>query len=91
MPDSSPAHPLPNGEHWRKPDLSPREVEVMLAWLLTDSKAEVCSRLYLAPGTVNTHLSRIRAKYAAVGRAAPTKAMLLARALQDGLITLDEI
>jgi hypothetical protein len=34
---------------------------------------------------------RIRAKYAGVGRAAPTKAMLLARALQDGLITLDEI
>lgn len=91
MADSSHAHPLPNGEQWRKPDLSQREIEVMLAWLLTDSKSDVCRQLFIAAGTVNTHLSRIRAKYAAVGRAAPTKAMLLARALQDGLITLDEI
>lgn len=82
---------LSSGGQWQKPELSQREVEVMLAWLLTDSKAEVCTRLYIAAGTVNTHLSRIRAKYASVGRAAPTKAMLLARALQDGLITLDEI
>ena len=72
-------------------EFSQREVEVMLAWLLTDSKAEVCTELYIAAGTVNTHLSRIRAKYAGVGRAAPTKAMLVARALQDGLIALDEI
>ena len=28
---------------WHKPELSQREVEVMLAWLLTDFKAEVCS------------------------------------------------
>ena len=41
-------------------------------------------------GTLNTHLQRIRLKYAAAGRDASTKASLLARALQDGLTTLDE-
>ncbi|MFC6010788.1 LuxR C-terminal-related transcriptional regulator [Nocardia lasii] len=73
------------------PGLSPRELEVMLAWILSDSKHEVCQALYLAPGTVNTHLTRIRQKYCRVGRPAPTKAALLARALQDGHLQLDEI
>jgi hypothetical protein len=36
-------------------------------------------------------LSRIRAKYSAVGRTAPTKAALLARALQDGFIDIDDL
>ncbi|MGC4989842.1 helix-turn-helix transcriptional regulator [Nocardia salmonicida] len=76
---------------WPVPGLSPRELEVMLAWILSDSKSEVCQTLYLAPGTVNTHLTRIREKYGRVGRPAPTKAALLARALQDGHLRLDEI
>jgi hypothetical protein len=42
-------------------------------------------------GTVNTHLGRTRTKYAAVGRTATTKSALLARALQDGIIDLDEL
>jgi hypothetical protein len=40
---------------------------------------------------VNTYLTRVRAKYASAGRAAPTKASLVARALQDGLVTIDEL
>ncbi|MGW5924184.1 helix-turn-helix transcriptional regulator [Nocardia fluminea] len=76
---------------WAVPGLSPRELEVMLAWILSDSKSEVCQSLYLAPGTVNTHLTRIREKYGKVGRPAPTKAALLARALQDGHLQLDQI
>ncbi|WP_431972352.1 LuxR C-terminal-related transcriptional regulator [Nocardia sp. bgisy134] len=75
----------------RRPALSGREIEVLLAWLASDSKVEVGQRLYISPGTVNTHLSRIRDKYAAVGRPAPTKAALVVRALQDALIGIDDL
>ncbi|WP_280439551.1 response regulator transcription factor [Nocardia cyriacigeorgica] len=74
-----------------RPALSPREREVLIAWFQTESQALVAKRLYLAPGTVKTHLERIRTKYAAAGRTAPTKAALVARAIQDGLITADEL
>ncbi|TSD44755.1 LuxR family transcriptional regulator [Rhodococcus sp. KBS0724] len=73
------------------PGLSTREKEVLLAWIQCDSKSVVSQRLYIAPGTVNTHLTRIRGKYDEAGRTAPTKAALLARALQDGLIGIDEL
>ncbi len=74
-----------------RPQLSAREVEVLLAWILGETKGEVCRILFIAPGTVNTHLARIREKYRAAGRPAPTKAALLARALQDGYLNLDDI
>lgn len=71
--------------------LSAREIEVLRAWLLSDSKSAVSRNLYLAMGTVNTHLARIRVKYQAVGRPASTKAALLARAIQDGFVDIDEL
>lgn len=74
-----------------RPTLSAREIEVLLRWLHCDSKSAVAAAMYLSLGTVNTHLARIRAKYAQVGRAAPTKAALVARAVQDGLISIDEL
>ncbi|MFI8568118.1 LuxR C-terminal-related transcriptional regulator [Rhodococcus sp. NPDC078407] len=73
------------------PKLSAREIEVLTAWLVSDSKSQASRSLYLSIGTVNTHLTRIRAKYSAVGRSAPTKASLLARALQDGFIDIDDL
>lgn len=73
------------------PGLSPREIEVLCTWLLVDSKVEVGENLFISMGTVNTHITRIRAKYSDVGRQAPTKAALVARAVQDGLISLDEL
>jgi DNA-binding CsgD family transcriptional regulator len=73
------------------PGLSLREREVLRAWVLADSKEEVGQRLYIAESTVNTHIARIRTKYEAVGRPAPTKAALLARALQDGIVELDQL
>lgn len=82
-------HPAPRSV--RRPHLSPREVEVLLAWLRCDSKNEVAATLFLSIGTVNTHLARIRTKYRDVGRSAPTKASLVARAVQDGLIGLHEL
>ncbi|WP_425459418.1 response regulator transcription factor [Gordonia oryzae] len=85
MPSAAPA-PAPI----RRPVLSPREVEVLLAWLESESKGEAAEQLFIAASTVSTHLARIRAKYAAVGRPAPTKTHLLARALQDGITRLEE-
>lgn len=82
--------PTPLGRRPR-PALSSREIEVLLAWIASDSKVEVAQRLFISLGTVNTHLTRIRDKYAAVGRPAPTKAALVARALQDALIDIDDL
>ena len=74
-----------------RPALTAREVEVLRTWLLLDSKPAVAGSLGISLGTVNTHLTRIRAKYADLGRPAPTKAGLVARAVQDELISLDEL
>ena len=73
-----------------RPSLSRREVEVLLAWLAAESKAEAASALYITASTVNTHLTRIRAKYATVGRPARSKANLFARAIPDGYTDLDD-
>jgi DNA-binding CsgD family transcriptional regulator len=71
--------------------LSVREVEVLLAWLRSDNKTAVARELYITSATVSTHISRIREKYDSVGRPASTKATLVARALQDGLIALADL
>ena len=76
---------------YTSPGLTAREITVLKAWLDCDSKVDVGARLHIALGTVNTHLTRIRDKYSRVGRAAPTKAALVARALQDGIVKLDEL
>lgn len=76
---------------YASPGLTEREVAVLKVWLGCDSKVEVGVRLHIALGTVNTHLTRIRDKYSRVGRAAPTKAALVARALQDGIVKLDDL
>lgn len=72
------------------PRLTAREIEVLRAWVRHDSKSSAASELFITAATVNTHVNRIRVKYAASGRPAHTKAALLARALQDGHVTLDE-
>lgn len=74
----------------RIPPLSDREVEVLLAWFAAESKEEAAAALFITSATVSTHVTRIRAKYGAVGRPARTKAQLLARAIQDGITALDD-
>ncbi|PYE19499.1 DNA-binding CsgD family transcriptional regulator [Williamsia limnetica] len=73
------------------PTLSAREIEVLRTWFTCDSKSEAARKLFITPATVNTHITRIRDKYDAVGRSGATKSALLARALQDGLISVDEL
>ncbi|WP_350355969.1 response regulator transcription factor [Mycolicibacterium goodii] len=86
--------PVPNaaqGPHPARVDLSPREQEILIAWLKSDSKIEVGKALHLAPGTVRTYLQRIREKYERAGRPARTKAALVARAIQDGYVDVTDL
>lgn len=71
--------------------LTEREKQVLVAWFQTESKDLVAKRLFIAPTTVRTHLQRARAKYAAAGRPAPTKSALLARAIEDGILSLKDL
>ena len=74
-----------------RPELAPREKEVLVAWILHDNKDDVANQLQISATTVRTHLQRIRDKYAAAGRPATTKAALVARAIQDGLIDVNDL
>ncbi len=74
-----------------RPTLTDREVEVLRTWLMVDSKPACGQALHISLGTVNTHLTRIRAKYAEIGRPASTKAALVARAIQDDIIDIEEL
>jgi DNA-binding CsgD family transcriptional regulator len=78
-------------ESYDRPALSTREIEVLRHWLRGESKQAVANDLRIALGTVNTHLTRIREKYALVGRDASSKPALLVRALQDGILTIAEL
>jgi DNA-binding NarL/FixJ family response regulator len=71
-----------------RPVLSARETEVLLAWFECASKKLVAAKLHLSVKTVETYIDRVRLKYAAADRDAPTKAALHERALQDGIIDL---
>ena len=74
-----------------RPVLSDREREVLLAWFESDSKNLVAARFGLSVKTIDTYIARVRIKYADVGRPASTKAALVARALQDGLVDLSDL
>ncbi|OLF09665.1 LuxR family transcriptional regulator [Actinophytocola xinjiangensis] len=82
---------LVTDERPERPSLTPREREVLRAWFVSSSKDLVARKLDISAKTVETHIERVRAKYAHVGRAAPTKSDLVSHALDDGLITLDEL
>ena len=74
-----------------RPRLAPKEVDALRLWFQGMSKASVGRRLNIAEETVKDYINRARVKYANVGRPAPSKAALLARALEDGLITLADV
>jgi DNA-binding NarL/FixJ family response regulator len=74
-----------------RPRLSPRESEVLRAWFTSSSKDLVAAKLNITVKTVDTHIARVRVKYANAGRAARTKSELVSRALDDGLVTLAEL
>jgi predicted transcriptional regulator len=45
----------------------------------------------IAESTVRQYIQRARIKYANAGRPAPTRTQLLARAIQDGLVSAEEV
>jgi DNA-binding NarL/FixJ family response regulator len=85
------ARALLNDRTVGRPHLSQREREVLVAWFQTENKDLVAQRLRIEASTVRTHLQRVRAKYAAVGRPAPTKAALIAKAIQDGILSAEDL
>ena len=70
-----------------RPALSSQERTALLLWFQGMSKASVASRMSLSVHTVNQYINRARVKYAKAGRPGPTKAALLARAIEDALIS----
>ncbi len=74
-----------------RPRLSPQERTSLLWWFQSMSKASVARRMGVSVHTVDMYIKRARVKYAQVGRAAPTKADMLARAIEDGLVTPGEV
>ncbi|WP_328871121.1 response regulator [Streptomyces sp. NBC_00287] len=74
-----------------RPQLSSQERTALLWWFQSMSKASVARRMGVSVHTVDVYIRRARVKYAQVGRNAPTKADMLARAIEDGLVKPDDI
>jgi DNA-binding CsgD family transcriptional regulator len=74
-----------------RPQLGHQELRVLLAWLRSDTKESAAEQLFITANTVKKHIERVRGKYAKVGRPATTKTALLVRAIQDGLIDLEDL
>jgi hypothetical protein len=58
---------------------------------IDETKNPVAQRLSLAPRRVRTYLQRARTRYATAGRPAPSKAALVARAIQDGIVSVNDL
>jgi DNA-binding NarL/FixJ family response regulator len=74
-----------------RPRLAPQEIAALRAWFASSSKQLAANMLGISVKTVDTYIERVRIRYASVGRPAPTKSDLVARALEDGLISLTEL
>jgi DNA-binding CsgD family transcriptional regulator len=78
---------VPAGPSVRRPTLSARQRDVLVACAAGNELMPVVARsLGMDQETLKTHLRRIRAKYQAVGRPAPTRRDLYVRAVEDGLV-----
>lgn len=66
--------------------LTARESEVLTRYASGQTADQVAAALFVSRDTVLDHLRRIRRRYAAVERPAPTKIDLHRRALEDGMV-----
>ena len=80
------AHALSSDTEFVSAALSERESEVLALYASGETAERVAAELFISRETVLDHIRRIRAKYAAVERAAPTKVDLFRRAVEDGLL-----
>lgn len=74
-----------------QPKLSQQEQRALRLWFQLPKKQAVAREMGLSVETVDQYISRARVKYAAVGRPAPNKAAMLARAIEDGLIRPEDV
>ena len=74
-----------------RPALSAQERQALLLWFQGMSKDSVARRMSISENTVRQYINRARMKYAAAGRPAPSKDALLARAIEDQIITPGEV
>ncbi|HEX6873933.1 MAG TPA: response regulator [Micromonosporaceae bacterium] len=74
-----------------RPKLSTQERRALLLWLRLPKKLNVATEMNISVETVDQYISRARVKYAAVGRPAPNKAAMVARAIEDGLIRPEDV
>lgn len=77
---------LDSDEEFVNAKLSEREREVLTLYASGETSERVAAALFISVQTVYQHVRRIRAKYAAVDRAAPTKVDLYRRAVEDRLL-----
>jgi DNA-binding NarL/FixJ family response regulator len=66
--------------------LTRREAEVLALYASGETAERVAALLFITKETVYDHIRRIRAKYAAASRPAPTKLDLYHRAVEDGIV-----
>jgi DNA-binding NarL/FixJ family response regulator len=67
-----------------RPPLSPQETCALRLYATGMPVKSVARRMAISEETVKQYVGRVRAKYARVGRAAPTKIQLYYRAVEDG-------
>lgn len=73
--------------HPRRPTLSPRQEELLIRVVTTDSKLPSIARsLGISYDTLKTHLQRIKDKYSVLGRPTRTRWDLYRRAREDGYV-----
>lgn len=70
--------------------LSPQESTILALYAAGQKTVTVAARTGVSEKTVAEYVRRIRAKYARVGRPAPSRVDLYRRAVEDGLISPDE-
>lgn len=73
-------------ESWRRPRLSPSERRALAHYAQGLTTVQVAAEMGVGYETAKTFLRRVRAKYAAVDRAAGKRAELITRAEEDGLL-----
>ena len=74
-----------------RPRLAPQELRALRLWFQLPKIGNVAREMGIAESTVAQYIARVRVKYAAAGRPAPSKAAMVARAIQDGLIRPYEV
>ncbi|MGC3995557.1 MAG: response regulator transcription factor [Propionicimonas sp.] len=83
------ADALDSDQEFVTANLTKREAEVLALYASGETAERVAAILVVSRETVYDHIRRIRAKYAAADRAAPTKVDLFRRAVEDGIVPND--